>query len=222
MNGKLIVLEGIDGSGKSTQYARLCSRLEENGVSFRKVVFPRYEDDSSALIKMYLAGEFGSRPSDVNAFAASAFYAVDRYASFKTDWGEWYSNGGVVLCDRYTTSNACHQGSKLASDALPAYLDWLSEFEYGRLELPAPDLVIYLNTELSASLDQLRSRQEGTDTQGDIHEKDVEYLRQTLETGRYAAAHYGWRIVNSVIDDVRRGIEDIHEEIYSAVMEALK
>ena len=222
MSGKLIVLEGIDGSGKSTQYARLCEHFEIDSIRFRKVVFPRYDNESSALIRMYLAGDFGKKPSDVNAYAASAFYAVDRYASFKTDWGDWYENGGIVLCDRYTTSNACHQGSKLSEEELPGFLNWLTEFEYVQLELPRPDLVIYLNTELSLSLDQLRNRQKGTDTKGDIHENNVEYLRQTLITGRYAAAHYNWRVVDSIADGCRRSIDDIHREIYSAVLEAIR
>ena len=217
MPGKLIVLEGIDGSGKSTQYALLCKRLESEGLSFQKLVFPRYENDSSALIRMYLNGEFGSNPNDVNAFAASAFYAADRYASYQTDWGEWYRNGGLVLCDRYTTSNACHQGSKLAPGALDDYFAWLEDFEYRRMELPRPHLVIYLNTELEVSLAQLQHRQQGTQTQGDIHEKDVDYMRRTLLTGRKAAAYYGWTRIDSVQNGSLRSVEAIHEDIYAAV-----
>lgn len=220
MSGKLIVLEGIDGSGKSTQYELLCRRLELDGVSFRKIVFPRYDKESSALLRMYLAGEFGKNPSDVNAYAASTFYAVDRYASFKTDWGDWYKQGGVVLCDRYTTSNACHQGSKLPEKELAHFLNWLAEFEYGYLELPRPDLVIYLNTELEASLALIRSRQQAA-VKGDIHEKDEQYLRRALKTGRYAAAHYHWRVIDSVRDGVLRNAEEIHKEIYATVMEVI-
>jgi dTMP kinase len=222
VSGQLIVLEGIDGSGKSTQYRRLCERLESEGRSFRKITFPRYSEESSALIRMYLNGDFGTRPGDVNAFAASAFYAADRFASYKTDWGEWYENGGLVLCDRYTTSNACHQGSKLDKAALPDYFDWLVDFEYKRMELPRPQLVIYLNTELEVSLAQLAERQHDTNTQGDIHEKDIAYMRSTLETGRAAAEHYGWRVVNSVENGKLRTIEDIHAEIYAAVSEVIK
>jgi len=221
VSGNLIVLEGIDGSGKSTQYELLCKRFENEGISFRRLVFPRYENDSSALIRMYLNGEFGGRPDDVNAFAASAFYAVDRYASYKTDWGEWFQKGGLVLCDRYTTSNACHQGSKLAPEQLAEYFAWLDDFEYRRLELPRPKLVIYLNTELEVSISQLHRRQEGTHTEGDIHEKDVAYMRRTLQTGRKAAAYYGWTQVNSVQNGSLRSVESIHEEIYAAVRKAL-
>lgn len=120
--GKLIVLEGIDGSGKSAQYRRLCARFDEMGMAYHHIVFPRYDQESSALIRMYLNGAFGAHPSDVNAYAASTFFAVDRYASYRTDWGGIYENGGLILSDRYTTSNAIHQGSKLPEAELPAFL----------------------------------------------------------------------------------------------------
>ena len=221
MHGKLIVFEGIDGSGKSTQYARLCSRLDAEGIAFHKVIFPRYDKESSALLRMYLNGEFGSRPSDVNAFAASTFFAVDRFASFKTDWGQYYDNGGLVLSDRYTTSNACHQGSKLPDEELPEFLDWLYHFEYDLLGLPRPDLVIYLRTELEVSLRRLRQRESETHTSADIHEKDSAYLRQCLRAGNFAAQHYGWHIVDCVRDGTQRPVEDIHGEIFSLVRQIL-
>lgn len=135
--GKLIVLEGIDGSGKSAQYRRLCARFDEAGMAYHHIVFPRYDQESSALIRMYLNGAFGTHPSDVNAYAASTFFAVDRYASYRTDWGESYENGGLILSDRYTTSNAIHQGSKLPEAELPAFFDWLYDLEYGKMGLPA-------------------------------------------------------------------------------------
>ena len=143
--GKLIVLEGTDGSGKSTQFRLMAERLTAESRAFRHIVFPRYSQESSALIRMYLGGEFGTNPSDVNAYAASAFYAVDRYASYKQDWGQWYEDGGLVLSDRYTTSNAVHQASKEQGEARSTFLKWLYEFEYGKLGLPKPDLTIYLD-----------------------------------------------------------------------------
>lgn len=221
MHGKLIVLEGIDGSGKSTQYARLCGRLENEGFDFHKIIFPRYDKESSALLRMYLNGEFGSKPSDVNAYAASTFFAVDRFASFKTDWGQYYNNGGLVLSDRYTTSNACHQGSKLPDEELPGFLDWLYHFEYDLLGLPEPSLVIYLRTDPDISIKRLRQRESETHTQADIHEKDSDYLRQCLRAGNYAAAHYGWHVVNCIQDGEQRSVEDIHEEIFSLVKQIL-
>ena len=182
--GKLIVLEGIDGSGKSAQYRRLKARFEREGIDCRTIVFPRYDQESSALIRMYLEGRFGKDPEDVGACAASIFYAVDRYDAFMTDWGEYYRSGGVVLSDRYTTSNAVHQGAKLSEAEQPAFFDWLYDLEYVKLGLPRPDLVIYLDVDLETSLARMRHRQEKTGKDGDIHEKDVAYLAACLATGR--------------------------------------
>lgn len=218
MQGKLIVIEGIDGSGKSTQYKKLCQRLESEGREFRKIVFPRYDKESSALIREYLSGGFGSRPDDVNAYAASTFYAVDRFASFKTDWGEYYNNGGLILSDRYTTSNACHQGSKLPAGERQEYLDWLYDFEFRLLGLPEPSCVIYLNIDIETSRRQMDNRQNETNTQADIHEKNFEYLAACLEAGRCAAKNYRWKIIDCVKEGEMRSIEEIHNEIYEAVM----
>ena len=139
--GKLLVLEGLDGSGKATQAKLLAAHLAESGRRVMEVTFPDYESDSSALVKMYLSGQFGSRPDDVNPYAASSFYAVDRYASYKTKWGSFYEAGGIVIADRYTTSNAVHQCSKLPPDQWDGFLRWAFEYEYRLLGLPAPDAV---------------------------------------------------------------------------------
>ncbi len=222
MQGNLIVIEGIDGSGKSTQYRKLVERLENEGREFRKIVFPRYDKDSSALVREYLRGGFGTNPDDVNAYAASTFYAVDRFASFKTDWGEYYKKGGLVLSDRYTTSNACHQGSKVKGEERVKYLSWLYDFEFNLLGLPAPSLVIYLNIDIEVSRRQMEARQNATNTEADIHEKDFDYLASCLEAGRFAAKTYGWKIIDCVRDGEMRSIEDIHEEIYRAVIGAIE
>lgn len=221
MQGKLIVLEGIDGSGKSTQYERLCRRLDGEGTNFKSIVFPRYDQPSSALIREYLAGSYGSKPSDVNAYAASAFYAVDRFASFKTDWQDYYAGGGLVLSDRYTTSNACHQGSKVPEGERQEFLDWLYEFEFGRLGLPRPDLVLYLDVDLEISRRQMLERQRLTDTGADIHEKDLSYLAACLDAGRYACEHYGWERIRCAESGGMRSVESIHGEIYAAVKKLL-
>jgi dTMP kinase len=220
--GKLIVIEGTDGSGKSTQFSKLSAHLEQDQVAFKHLVFPRYKEESSALIRMYLGGAFGDKPSDVNAYAASAFYAVDRYASYKMDWGKWYEEGGLVLSDRYTTSNAVHQASKETGEARNAYLKWLYEFEYDQLGLPRPDLTIYLDVPTDFTEKMLRSREQATNTQADIHEKDMSYLATCRETGRAAAAYYGWKVIQCVKDGKMRTIEDIHEEIYEAVRKCLE
>lgn len=222
MQGKLIIFEGIDGSGKSTQYNLLCQRLRQEGLTFRNITFPRYDNDSSALIRMYLGGEFGSRPTDVNAYTASTFYAVDRIASYKTDWGEYYDNGGIIFADRYTTSNAVHQGAKVEPSRLTEYLDWLYDFEFRLLELPKPQLVIYLDVDVETSLRQMALRQQQTNTSGDIHEKDVEYLKSCTRSGSCACDHLGWRRIRCVKDGTMRSIEDIHQEIYAAVKETLE
>lgn len=220
--GKLIVIEGTDGSGKSTQFRMLSEHLQQDQVAFKHLVFPRYQEESSALIRMYLGGAFGDKPSDVNAYAASAFYAVDRYASYKMDWGKWYEKGGLVLSDRYTTSNAVHQASKETGDSRDAYLKWLYEFEYDKLGLPRPDLTIYLDVPTDFTEKMLRSREQATNTQADIHEKDMAYLATCRETGRAAAKYYGWTVIQCVKDDKMRTIEDIHGEIYEAVRKCLE
>ena len=220
--GKLIVIEGTDGSGKSTQFARLTQRLELENTPFRRLVFPRYSEESSALIRMYLGGAFGSNPSDVNAYAASAFYAVDRYASYKQDWGNWYEEGGLVLSDRYTTSNAVHQASKESGPKQAEFLKWLYEFEYDKLGLPCPDLVIYLDVPTDFTEKLMRGREADTNTQADIHEKDLSYLATCRRTGKAAAAHYGWTVIQCVKDGQMRSIEDIHNEIYGHVRACLE
>ena len=220
--GKLIVIEGTDGSGKSTQFRMMSQRLEKENVSFRHIVFPRYSEESSALIRMYLGGQFGDKPTDVNAYAASSFYAVDRYASYKMDWGKWYEEGGVVISDRYTTSNAVHQASKEEGQARQDYLKWLYEFEYDQLKLPRPDLTIYLDVPTDFTEKMLRGREEATNTKADIHEKDMTYLATCRQCGREAAAFYGWKVIHCVKDGKMRSIEDIHNEIYAAVQQCLE
>ena len=220
--GKLIVIEGTDGSGKSTQFKLLSQHLEQDQVSFKHIVFPRYQEESSALIRMYLGGQFGTKPTDVNAYAASSFYAVDRFASYKMDWGKWYDEGGVVLSDRYTTSNAVHQASKETGEAQSAFLKWLYDFEYDKLGLPRPDLVIYLDVPTDYTEKLLRHRESSTNTTADIHEKDMAYLATCRETGRAAARYYGWKVIQCVQGDAMRTMEDIHQEIYSAVKACLE
>ena len=218
--GKLIVFEGTDGSGKSTQFKTLCQRLEQEGIPFRRLVFPQYAEPSSALIRMYLGGEFGSHPGDVNAYAASTFYAVDRYASWKKVWGEYYTNGGLILADRYTTSNAVHQASKLPPEEREGFFGWLSDLEYGKLGLPQPDLVLYMDMPTEKAVEMLRSRESQTNTQADIHEVDTDYLRLCRETALQAAEFYGWKKTACVNGEGElRSIEEIASEIWMQVSE---
>ncbi len=220
--GKLIVIEGTDGSGKSTQFRLISQRLANENITFKHLVFPRYSEESSALIRMYLGGQFGSNPSDVNAYAASSFYAVDRFASYKMDWGQYYEDGGLILSDRYTTSNAVHQGSKVPEDSRKDFWTWLYDFEYDKLGLPQPDLILYLDVPTDFTEKLMRGRENATGTKADIHEKDLAYLATCRETGREAAKHYGWTVISCVKDGQMRSIEDIHEEIYRYVKHCME
>ncbi len=195
MKGKLIVIDGLDGSGKATQTQLLSERLSAAGKDVQRVSFPNYQSRSSALVQMYLSGEFGTQPGDVNAYAASAFYAVDRYASWRTtSWGAAYKEGALVLADRYTTSNAIHQCAKLPKDQWEAYLTWLEDFEHGKLGIPKPDLVVYLDVEPALSQELLAQRY-ASQGQKDIHEQDVEYIKVCREAAHWCAQKLGWKLL---------------------------
>ena len=219
--GKLIVFEGTDGSGKSTQFELLTKRLEREGQAFHRLRFPRYEKESSALIRMYLGGQFGSDPNAVNAYAASTFYAVDRYASYLQDWKQDYEAGALFLADRYTTSNAVHQGGKLEARERAEFYDWLYELESGKMGLPRPDLVILLDMPIELTRQLMRKRESDTNTQADIHERDLDYLAHCRESALEAARHYGWRIVSGAKDGALRSVEEIHTEVYEIVKHCL-
>ena len=209
---KLIVIEGLDGSGKATQAKRLTEALVEKGIPVREVSFPDYESDSSALVRMYLSGQFGTDPQDVNAYAASSFFAVDRFASYKKDWHRDYARG-VVIADRYTTSNAVHQCSKLPKEQWEDFLNWLFDFEYKKLGIPAPDRVIYLNVDPAVSQALMTARYSGDENKKDIHERDIAYLRHSREAAAYCAEKLGWETVDCCRDGQMRSIEDIHKDV---------
>ncbi len=221
MKGKLIVIEGLDGSGKATQAKELAQALKAQGLAVMQITFPDYASDSSALVKMYLSGQFGSHPEDVNAYAASTFYSVDRFASYKMNWGEFYRQGGVVIADRYTTSNAVHQCSKLPEEQWDAFLDWLFDFEYNKIGIPAPDQVIYLEVDPAVSQALMTGRYQGDETRKDIHEKDLHYLARSQRAARYCAQTLGWTTVACCQDNAMRTISAIHGDVLRAVKETL-
>lgn len=194
--GRLLVIEGLDGSGKATQAKLLAAHLAESGRRVMEITFPDYESDSSALVKMYLSGRFGEKPDDVNPYAASSFYAVDRYASYKTKWGSFYEAGGIVIADRYTTSNAVHQTSKLPAGERRAFLDWLFDYEYGKLGLPAPTRVLYLDMPTELTEQMMRRREQQTHTHADIHEQNDAYLRACRENAAFVVDYCGWRHID--------------------------
>ena len=194
--------------------------LQERGEQVRKVSFPDYDSPSSALVKMYLGGEFGDRPDDVSAYAASSFYAVDRFASYKKDWFKDYEKG-VIIADRYTTSNAIHQCSKLSRDEWDTYLTWLFDYEYRLLGIPQPSAVIYLKVDPEVSQKLLAKRYEGDLEKKDIHEKDKEYLSRCQEAASYCAGKLGWHVVECAEGGAMRSIEDIGADILKLVERVL-
>jgi len=216
---KLIVIEGLDGSGKATQ-ARLLTEYLKKEVAARMVSFPDYTSLSSSLVKMYLDGEFGSSPDDVNAYAASSFYAVDRYASFKKDWQDDYENG-VIIADRYTTSNAIHQCSKLPEKEWDTYLNWLFDYEYRLLGIPEPDMVIYLQVNPAVSQKLLAKRYEGHMEREDIHEKDREYLSRCQKAAAYCARRLDWEVIACCSGCEMRPSESIQGEIQNIIYKLL-
>lgn len=221
MSGKLIIFEGTDGSGKATQTALLCQELEKQGIPYKKLDFPRYQEESSALVRLYLSGAFGSHADDVNAYAAASFYAVDRYASYKQDWGTFYENGGLLIADRYTTSNAVHQTSKLPADERENFLNWLFDFEYRLLGLPAPTRVLYLDLPTELSGQMMRKREAQTNTNADIHEKDEAYLRACRENAAFVVDYCGWTKIDCSRAGAVRSIEDIHAEVLDKLSDLL-
>lgn len=217
MKGKVFVVEAGDASGKATQANRLYSRLARENYNVRKVEFPNYKSDSSALVKMYLNGEFGKDPNDVNAYAASAFYAVDRFATYTTEWKPFYLDGGIIIADRYTTSNMVHQASKIFdAEEKTKYLDWLCDLEYEKFGLPKPDCVIFLDMppEYSHRLMSHRNNKITGEFEKDIHEKNYSYLVDSYKNSCMIADKYGWKRISCVENGNIRTIEDIHEEIF--------
>ena len=219
--GKLIIIEsGTDGSGKATQTQKLYDKLMAHGKNVRKITFPNYDSPACMPVKMYLNGEFGSKPEDVNAYTASTFYAIDRFASFKSDWGDFYNNGGIILSDRYTTSNMVHQAVKMKdSKEREKYLNWLYELEFELYGLPKPDCVVFLN--LSPSISQSLMRDRANKFTGkeekDIHECNHEYLVNCYKNSLEIASKYNWQMVKCNEGEKLKSIDCISNEVYEIV-----
>lgn len=220
--GKLIVIEGVDSSGKETQTKLLFEYLKNSGINVKKISFPDYDSDFCMPVKKYLAGDLGNDPSDVNAYAASSFYAIDRYASYKKDWGAFYNDGGVVVCDRYVTSNIIHQAMKINGDKTE-FINWLSDYEYKKLELPEPDVVIFLDMppEVAHELMKNRANKITGKAEKDIHEKNSDYLAKAYKNAIDVAEYEGWKRIVCANGLAVRTIEDIHSEIINIVKEVL-
>ncbi len=219
--GKLIVIEGLYGSGKSTQLELLPKNLLAKGIESQTVSFPDYDSDSSALVKMYLGGRFGKKPGDVNAYAASLFYAVDRFASYKTTWGNYYNGDGIIVSGRYTTSNAVHQTSKMPESEWKDFLDWLYDLEYNKVAIPKPDKVIFLDMPIEVSQKLMSGRYKGDESKKDIHESDTEYLNQCRKAAMFTAEYSGWTIIPCAKGSEPRSIEDIANDILNETLKVI-
>ena len=218
MKSKIIVIEGLDGSGKATQTKILCEKFSALGKKVTKLEFPNYESPAAAPVKMYLDGKFGDKPDDVNAYAASTFFAVDRYASYQMKWKKYYEAGDIILADRYTTSNMVHQAVKLTDAAeRDAFLDWLWDFEFQKLGLPVPDLVIFLDMDPAVSDRLIAARAKEKAQEKDIHEKDTSYLHRCHAAYEVLAQKYDWQTIRCSACGAPRTIEEIHADVYAAV-----
>ena len=219
-NGKLFVIEGTDGSGKQTQLERLKERFEKENIKYKTVSFPNYDSPSSSLVKMYLNGDFGTDAQTISPYIASTFYAADRYATFKTSYEEFYNNGGIILADRYTTSNMVHQAGKIKNDEeRQKFLDWLWDFEFNLYNLPVPTEVIFLNmpVEYAQELMKNRANKITNETKKDIHERNEKHLQEAYNEACKLVKKYNWYEVKCVRDGNIRTIDDIHEEIFHEV-----
>lgn len=219
---KLIIIEGLDGSGKSTQTSLIEEAFVQNKVSYRKIKLPDYESPSSTLVKMYLGGDFGKNAQDVNAYAAGAFYAVDRYASFKLDWKSDYETKDVILADRYATSNFIYQMEKLNEEEWDYYLSWSANFEYEKIGIPKPNLVLFLDMPIEVSQRLMSKRYNGDEEKKDVHERDIAFLHRCRKAALYAAEKQGWEIINCALDNSPREQKEIHKEIMKIIKEDLK
>lgn len=213
---KLIVIEGTDGSGKETQTKLLCEKLINEGYKVKKISFPNYESESSAPVKMYLAGKFGDKAKEVNPYPVSTMYAIDRYASFKEDWEKDYNDENtIVIADRYTTSNMLHQGTKLEFNEQNNYIDWLKDLEYNKMKLPEPDVVFFLDmpTKCAESLRKTRLNKITGEEKKDIHEKDIKYMEEVYNKGRIIALNEMWEMISCTGSLGIKPIEEINEEV---------
>ena len=218
--GKFIAIDGLDGSGKGTQSEKLVDKLISEGKKVKILSFPMYESDSSLFVKMYLEGKLGDKPSDTNAYTASMFFACDRYISYATDWKKDILDPDTyVVANRYTTANAVHQLSKLPEEEWETFLSWLWDFEFTKLGLPEPDLVLYLELPPSISLSLVKSRSDSTGQKMDIHEKDTDYMAKCYDAALYSCKKLGWARITCHKDGKIRTREDIFEEIYNKVKE---
>ena len=216
--GKIFVIDGLDGCGKSTQLALAEKRLSEAGHDFITVSFPDYKSDSSAPVRMYLAGEIAPNAEDINAYAASSFYAVDRYISYKTSWEKDYLSGKTVISARYVSSNAIHQMTKLPESEWESFLRWICDYEYDKLGIPRADKVIFLDMPMEVSQKLLSGRYDGDESKKDIHEANIDYLRRCRQAALFAAERLGWSVIPCSEDGEPLPVDVISDKIMSILL----
>ncbi len=220
--GLFIDLEGLDGCGKTTQTELLCKRFEKENIKYKKIKLPDYDSDSSILVRKYLNGDFGKNANDVNAFAASVLFAADRFASYTEKWKNDYLDGTLIFSDRYTPANALYQMTKLNPEEWDSYLEWLFDFEYKKIGIPEPTMVVFLDMPVEVSQKLMTSRYNGDESKKDVHECDVEYLHKCRESALYACKKYGWKVISCAENGELLSIETINDKIYEEIKLILK
>ena len=220
--GLFIDLEGLDGCGKTTQTELLCKRFEKENINYKKIKLPDYDSDSSILVRKYLNGDFGKNANDVNAFAASVLFAADRFASYTEKWKNDYKNGTLIFSDRYTPANALYQMTKLEPEEWDSYLEWLFDFEYNKIGIPEPTMVVFLDMPVEVSQKLMTSRYNGDESKKDVHECNVEFLHKCRESALYAFKKYGWKVISCAENGELLSIETINDRIYDVIKPILK
>ena len=210
MHGKIIVIEGLDGCGKTTQVDLLKKTLTD----CRFLTFPNYESPAGEIIQEYLSGKFSEPDRIKSAYSASSFYAIDRYISYRKDWRVDYEQGKTIISARYTTSNAIYQMTKLNPDQWENYCHWLYDFEYQKLGIPQPDEIIFLDVPVAISQKLLSARYQGDEQKKDIHEADPRYLQHCHDAAMYAGSiGKSWKFLSCCENDHMKSIDQIQEEL---------
>ena len=222
--GKLFVIDGTDASGKQTQLKKLQERFDKEKIDYKLISFPNYESKSSTLVKMYLSGEFGKNAKEISPYIASTFFAADRYVTFKKELEEYYNNGGIILADRYTTSNMVHQAGKIENkEEREKFLDWLWDFEFNLYKLPVPTKVFFLDMppEFAFKLMENRKNKFTNEDKKDIHESDKNHIIDSYNAACWVALKYNWIKINCVKNNKIRTVEEIHEDIFKNIKDII-
>lgn len=222
--GILIAIDGVDSSGKQTQTELLYDRLKNEGKRVRKISFPAYDKASSVLVKEYLSGDYGKNPEDVNAYAASVLFAVDRFSTFRKDWKKDYDDGVIIIADRYVSSNMIHQAGKISDEkGKDEFLDWVEDLEFKKLSLPVPTITVFLDmpTEYGVKLMENRNNKITGNEKKDIHESDKNHLEASYKNAFYVADKFGWNVVSCVKNNEIKTINEINDEIYKIIIEKI-